>query len=335
MPIVVGNPGQPAPPKKKGPQADEGDKASPSCSTDGKHLFVYVGTGDMACYDFEGNQLWKFNTKTRYGNYSIQHGIHVTPLLHEDRLYFPLLANGVKHIVVALDKATGKEIWKVNRPTTAKSESLEAYTSPVLWKNGQELNLVILGSDFCTGHSLKDGTELWRLGDINLRGVGNHRIIATPTASDDLLLVPTCRGQLVFGLKPGVSGFVKTGSPPVMWRIDDGAPDVSTALIHDGLVYLPQSSSNLLVVDAKTGATQYDVSLTKGRYRASPVFADGHIYLQGRDSGDVAVIKPGRKLEKIANNHLPDYFTASPAISNGRIYLRGFKTLYAISEGGK
>jgi outer membrane protein assembly factor BamB len=323
---------------RSGIMKGEGDEASPSCSTDGKNVFVYLGTGDLACLDFDGKEIWKFNVQNRYGRFSIQHGMHVTPLLHEDRLYLALLTNAKEgHWVIALDKATGKEVWKVARPSDAKSESREAYTSPVLWQNGNALNLVILGCDYCTGHSLKDGSELWRLSDLNPggRNKNNHRIIASPAASSDLLVVPTCRGLHVVGLKPAVTGLIKAGDSFEQWRINEGAPDVSTPLILDGLIYLAESDGRLVCLDAKTGAALYDKTLTKGRYRASPVCADGNVYLLGRDSGTVAVIKSGRKLDLISNNRLPDFFTASPAIANGRIYLRGFKTLYAISEGGK
>jgi len=314
----------------------EGNDASPSPSTDGKLVFSYFGSGDFACHDFEGKEVWKFNAQDRYGKFSIQHGMHVTPLLHEDRLYLPLLTNG-GHWVVAIDKATGKEAWKAPRKTDAVGESREAYTSPVLWKNDKEWNLVVLGCDYATGHSLKDGSELWRLGDLN-PGKGNksnHRIIASPAAAGDQLVVPTCRGLHVVSIKAGATGTIKAASSLEQWRINRGSPDVSIPLVHDGLVYLPQSQNELLVVDLKTGEDVFRKDLTKGRYRASPMCADDLIYVTGRDSGNVTVIKAGRKLEVVADNRLPDIFTASPAPSQGRIYLRGFKALYAISQDGK
>jgi outer membrane protein assembly factor BamB len=314
----------------------EGNDASPSPSTDGKHVFAYFGTGDLVCFDLDGNEIWKFNAPQRYGKFSIQHGMHITPLLHEDRLYMALLTNG-GHWVIALDKTTGKDVWKVARKTDAVGESREAYTSAVLWQNGKELNLVVLGCDYATGHRLSDGGEVWRLGDLN-PGKGNksnHRIISSPAATADELIVPTCRGLAVVALKQGAAGFIKAGASSEQWRITEGAPDVSVPLVHDGVVYLPQSQRDLICVDLKTGETLYKKELTKGRYRASPVYADGNIYLMGRDTGNVTVLKASRKLEVLADNLLPDVFTASPAISQGRIYLRGFKTLYAISEGGK
>ena len=314
----------------------EGNDASATPSTDGKHVFAYVGTGDFACFDFDGKEIWKFNAAKRYGKFSIGWGMHITPLLHEDKLYMALLTNA-GHWVVAIDKATGEDVWKVARPTDAVSESREAYTSPVLWKNGKDLNLVVLGCDYATGHSLKDGAEMWRLGDLNPGGgnKGNHRIVTSPVASADELIVPTCRGLAVVALKQGAAGKINTGSPFEQWRIKKGAPDVPCPLIHDGLVYLQQANGVLICVEAKTGKELYNERLNSDRYRASPIYADGKIYTVGRDNGIVSVVKAGPKFELLATNRMPDVFTASPAVSQGRLYLRGFQTLYAISEGGK
>ena len=313
---------------------DEGNEASSTATTDGKHVFAYFGTGEFAAFDLAGKEIWKFNAQKRYGNFSIQHGMHVTPLLHEDRLYLTLLTNG-GHWVIALDKATGKEVWKVARKTDAVSESREAYTSPVLWRNGKDLNLVVLGCDYTTGHLLNDGKEVWRLGDLNLKNSPAHRIIASPLATSDELIVPTCRGLVVVALKQGASGFIKTGSPQEQWRIVKGSPDVPSPLVHDGLLYLMRENGVLICMDVKTGEQLYEERLTAERYRGSPIYADGKIYLSGRDSGTFSVVKAGRKFELQATNRLPDEFPASPAVSQGRIYLRGFRTLYAIQEGAK
>ncbi|MBI2803986.1 MAG: PQQ-like beta-propeller repeat protein [Planctomycetes bacterium] len=312
----------------------EGNEASPTPSTDGKNVFTYVGTGEMAAFDMDGKEIWKFNAQKRYGRFSIQHGMHITPLLHGDRLYFALLTNG-GHWVVAIDKATGKEAWKIARPSDARSESREAYTSPVLWKNGDELNLVVLGCDYTTGHRLDDGKELWRLGDLNPKNSPAHRIIASPVATSDLLIVPTCRGLVVSAVKQGAKGTFGAGSSMEQWRISKGSPDVPCPLAHDGLVYLQRENGLMIVLDQKTGKEVYQERLNSERYRSSPIFADGKIYTIGRDSGTVSVLKAGRKFQVLATNRLPDNITASPAVSGGRLYIRGFQTLYAFSDGGK
>jgi len=314
---------------------DEANEASASPSTDGKYVYTFVGSGDCACHDFDGNQVWHFNAQERYGKFKIEHGVHITPLLGDDRLYLVLLhSNG--HWVVALDKATGNEVWKVDRKSDAVGESREAYSSPCLWRTGNDVSLVVLGCDYTTGHRLSDGKEIWRLTGLNPKASYSPalRIISSPVPSPDLLVVPTARGGMVVAVKPGASGPIAPGNPFEAWRIKKGAPDVPSPLIHDGLVYLGRENGLLHCVDAKTGKQIYESVLHRDRYRASPVFADDKVYITSRD-GTFSVIKPGPKFELLAENTLPDVFTASPAIANGRIYLRGFQALYAISEGGK
>lgn len=312
---------------------DEANEASASPSTDGKHVFVFVGSGHVACFDFDGNEVWKFNAQDRYGKFNIIHGVHNTPLLHEDRLYLVLLHTG-GHWVAALDKATGKEIWKVDRKSDAKGESREAYSSPILWQNGADLNLVVLGCDYTTGHRLSDGQEVWRLGDLNPKEKYSTalRIIASPVANPGLLVVPTARGGIIVGLKTGLKGSIQAGNPSEIWRKAKGAPDVPSPLVHDGLVYLMRENGVLNCWDAKTGEEHYQERLHADRYRASPIYADGRIYLTSRD-GTFSVVKAGPKFQLLATNNLPDNFTASPAVAHGRIYLRGFEALYAIQEG--
>jgi len=322
-------------------RADEGNLASPSPSTDGKRVYAFFGSGDFACCDMDGKLLWKFNAQERYGKFDILHGMHVTPLLHGDRLYLALLHAGGQW-VIALDTATGKEIWKVERPTDGVFEGTHSYASPILWKPGQEEQLIVHGCDYTTAHRLSDGSEIWRLTDLNPKDRYDRtfRIIASPTATADLLVVPTCKAGPVVALKPDLKGVIKAGSEGVLWRIEGGGrntpnktPDVPCPLIHDGLVYLVREygrdRGSLICIDQKTGKELYQAPLHPSRYRSSPVLADGKIYLVARE-GMVTVIKPGPRFEKLAQFQMPDLFTAGPAIANGRIYLRGFKELYAI-----
>jgi outer membrane protein assembly factor BamB len=319
----------------------EANNASASPATDGKHVYAFFGTGDFVCCDFAGNIVWRFDAQQRYGKFRIQHGIHITPVLDGDRLYLSLLHSNA-WLVLAVDKKTGDEIWKVRRESDATDECEQAYSSPVLWRNGKAEYLVVLGCDYCTAHSVKDGAEIWRVGDLNPKNRYNRafRIIATPAASADLIVVPSARDGPIIGVKPQATGKVEIGGPFEQWRQPSKrTPDVSAPLIHDGLVYIcrqysPREAPVLICLDAKTGKELYNQKIHESRYRASPVYADGKIYLVARD-GWVTVVKAGPKFEVLATNRLPDEITASPAISGGRIYLRGFNALYAISEGGK
>jgi outer membrane protein assembly factor BamB len=331
---------------KKRFRADEGNFASPSPCTDGKHVYAFFGTGDFACCDMKGEVVWKFNAEERYGKFDILHGMHVSPLLEGDRLYISLLhAKGAW--VVALEKATGKEVWKVARPTDGVFEGTHSYASPILWRVGKETVLVVHGCDYTTGHSLDDGSELWRLGDLNPKAKYDQtfRIVASPTATADLLIVPTCKAGPLVALKPGAKGPIKLGSDFEQWRIAGGVPDKPTTtpdvpcpLVHDGLAYLVRQygkdKGTLICIDVKSGKEHYHETLYDERYRSCPVYADGKIYIVAHD-GTVTVIKPGPKFQVLAVNKLEDRIAASPAVSGGRIYFRGYTALHAISVGGK
>jgi outer membrane protein assembly factor BamB len=312
---------------------DEANEGLASPSTDGKHVYTLVYSGAVACHDFDGREVWKFDAQERYGKFDILHGVHNTPLLYEDRLYLTLLhSNG--HWVIALDKATGKEVWKIERPSDALSVSREAYASPCIWNEGQEKCLVVLGCDYATGHRLADGHEIWRLGDLNPKAKYNTtlQLISSPVATPKMLLVSTGRCEAVVAVRPGARGLIQAGGPFELWRTRRGAPEVPSLVAHDGLVYLARDNGLLHCVDARTGTELYLQRLHAGRYVASPILAAGRLYVIARD-GTISVVKSGRNFELLAANTLDDNFTASPAVSNGRLYLRGFRSLYAIAQG--
>ncbi len=313
----------------------EGNLASASPSTDGRHVYVFTGTGDFAGFDFDGKEIWKFDAQERYGKFKIQHGMHVTPLLHGDRLYLSLLHSG-GWWVIAFDKATGKEVWKVKRETDARQECEQAYASPILGKNGGEEYLIVHGCDYTTGHHLSDGSEIWRLTDLNSKASYHPtlRFVTTPVATSELIVVPTAKSGPVIAIKPDAKGTITAGSSSELWRKPAITPDVPCPLVHNGLVYLCRESGVLICLDAKTGKEQYQQRLHPARYRASPVYADGKVYCTARD-GVISVVKAGPAFELLAENKLPDQTSASPAISDGRIYIRGWEALYAIAETAK
>jgi outer membrane protein assembly factor BamB len=313
---------------------DEGNEGAASPSTDGKYVYTFVWSGAVACHDFEGREVWKFDAQERYGKFDILHGVHSTPLLHEGRLYLVLL-HSKGHWVIALDKATGKEVWKIDRKSDAVGVSREAYASPCLWK-GKQTSLVVLGCDYATGHRLEDGSEIWRLGDLNPRATYNPtlQLIATPVATPEMLFVPTAKGGCVVAIKPGARGLIRAGDPFERWRRAKGSPDVPSPLVYEGRVYLVREPGFLQCLDAQTGAELYLHRLHADRYCASPILAAGRIYLTARD-GTTSVVRVGRHFELLATNTLDDNFTASAAVGNDRIYLRGFRSLYAIEERGR
>lgn len=319
---------------KKGSRArgDEGNSVSASPSTNGKHIYVFVGTGEFTCFDMNGNVVWQFDAQERYGKFNIQFGISSTPVLHQDKLYWQLIHTDGQ-FVICLNAADGKDVWKVQRPSDGHTENEHSYASAVMWNKGDNAYLVVHGNDYTTAHDLKDGREIWRLGGLNPKEKYNPylRFVASPACSEDLIVVPTAKNGPVVGLKPGAQGNVGPGSPYEQWRRTRETPDVPSPLIHEGLVYLCRENGVLICIDAETGKEYYNQRIHSARYRASPVFADGKIFCTARD-GTVTVTKAGKTFESLSVNKLSDQISASPVIANGKIYLRGYEKLYCIGN---
>jgi len=318
--------------KMKVYRGDEGNDASPSPSTDGKFVYVFVGSGDFACFDFDGNEKWKFNAQERYGKFKIQFGIHNTPVLFGNRLYMQLIHDNA-HVVVAIDKATGAEVWKVDRKSDGYAENMHSYASPVMWSRGDDAYLITHGNDYAIAHKLTDGSEIWRVAELNPKAKYNPtlRLVTSPLATPDMIIIPSAKNGPVVCLNPNAKGIIMPGNESVIWRRASNTPDVPSPLIHDGLLYLCREKGELLVMEAKTGKELYNERTADMRHRGSPVYVDGKVILTGRD-GTFSVAKAGSKFELLSQNKMSDIFSASPAISDETMYLRGWKNLYAIKN---
>lgn len=318
--------------KNKTVRRDEGNSASPSPSTDGRHVWAMMSTGDIGCYTFDGEEVWKFNLQDRYGDFDIQFGMTSSPVLDGDRLYLQLLHTG-NSLVLALDKATGREIWKQHRPTDARAECEHSYASPTIYRDGQLALLITHGCDYVVAHRLSDGQEVWRCGGLNLKSKYNPtlRFVASPVAVPGLVIVPSAKNGPVLALDPNAKGDITDTTEGHLWTRPRNTPDVPSPLVVDGLVYLCREDGTLLCLDAETGEEYYRKRGHADRHRASPVYVDGKILLTARD-GTVTVVKPGKEFEILASNDMVESISSSPVVAGGRLYLRTFDALYSIGN---
>jgi outer membrane protein assembly factor BamB len=313
-------------------RADEGGNiTTASPSTDGKLVFAFAGSGQLVAFDFDGKKVWEDDIQ-KYGKFSIQFGCHWTPVLYKDRLYLQVLHRGAQ-LLIAYDKNTGTEIWKVRRKSDGRGESPDVYASAFLWEKDGKALLISHGNDYCTAHRLEDGEEVWRVTELNpkARYNGAWRAVSSPLVTPDLIVVPSCKHHQTVAIDPNTAhGEIGPGNSAEKWRYKS-TPDVPSPLLVDGVVYLVSANDGTMsAIDAATGKPLYEgPRLTGQRVRTNPLYADGKIYIVGRD-GTIPVVKPGRTFEVLEKNQLPDTFTASPAVSNGRIYLHGWKYLWAI-----
>ena len=319
-------------------RGDEGNSASPSPSTDGKHVWATMANGTLTCYTIEGKEVWKLELPERYGKFKIAFGMTSTPVLDGSRLYLQLIHGdgdpGTREAtVVCLDALSGSEIWKADRPSDGRGECESSYASPTLYRDEKLAFLITHGADYVVAHDLVNGHELWRCGDLNPKGTYNNtlRFVASPVAAEGMIVVPTAKQGPVLGLRPDGKGDLTDQEQAFFWRIPRDTPDVPSPLIHDGLVYLCRENGDLIVMEAQSGKQLYTNRTTRDRHRASPVYGDGKIYLSARN-GVITVVKAGPKFQILSQNDLGEPISASPAVSGGRIYIRTFNALYAIGK---
>ena len=308
--------------------------STPSPVTDGTTVWVMTGTGILKAFDFNGSELWMRDVQKEYGRFGLNWGYASSPLLHQGSLYIQVL-HGMKtddpSYVMKVDGKTGKTVWKVDRPTAAVSESPDAYTTPLLVGTGKSVEIVISGGDIVTGHDPATGKELWRANGLNPNNDPYYRIVASPLVAAGLIIAPT-RNRPMLALKPGGAGDV-TATHKV-WSFDLG-PDVPTPVSDGKLLYVVRDNGVVHALDVKTGAVVWGPERLKtGAYSSSPVLADGKIYVISENEGMTSVFSAGPKFEVLAENPLDDYCLASPAISNGQIFIRTDKFLWAIGKSG-
>jgi len=318
--------------ESRGKSKGEKSFASPSPSTDGKRVYTMTGTGEVVAFDFDGQEVWRFNAQERYGKFRYGFGYHTTPLLYAGQLYLQLIHSGGAW-VVAIDVTNGKESWKIERASDGVAECEHSYTSPCLWRDDKQARLITHGNDYAIAHRLTDGKEIWRVGDLNPKDQYNRtlRFVSSPVAVPGLIVVPSAKGRGVVGVRPNATGLIMSGAKGEKWRLTRGTPDVVSPLIFGQEVYLNRENGSVICLDAATGEQHYSERAHAQTYRASPVAADGKIYVTARD-GTVSVIKAGAQFEVLFKNKIKDQLTASPAIAGGRIYLRGFEALYAVGK---
>jgi outer membrane protein assembly factor BamB len=328
-------------------RAGEGNSASPSPCTDGEHVWVLFGTGALACYSKEGNEVWKLDINERFGKLDIQFGLTSTPVLDGNHLYLQLIHGPMKMddltrtgLIVQLDKKTGKTNWQVERKTDAKFECKHSYASPVLYRDGNTEYLIAHGADCVTGHALSDGKELWRFGLLNgptkinpKQNDPTFRFVASPgiAPGSDTIIVPTAKEGPAIALKASaLSGESSSRADVVRW-VESRTPDVSIPVIVDGLVYMLHKDGKLQCIELATGKELYMNRTYSGQHRSSPTWIDGHLYY-GSNDGHFTVVKAGREFEIVNTVEFGEAITASVAATNGTLLIRSYDALYAIGE---
>jgi outer membrane protein assembly factor BamB len=285
--------------------------------TDGKQVYAFFGTEGLYAYDFKGNLKWKASVG---GIATLGVGYGSSPVLHQGLVI--LLCDedsGEKSFIAAYDAKTGKEAWRVPRKIQI------SWATPVVVRAGNRDELITAGNEWLIAYDPMTGKELWRA-----KGLESNAV-PTPVVGKDVVVITSgYPSKKAVAIRPGGTGDI-TGSDRVLWTYDKGTAYVPSPILYGEYVYLVTDKGLMTCLDAKTGAVKYEGGRVPvpATFMASPVAFDGKILLPSQD-GDTFVIKAGPAHEVLRTNSLGEPISASPAMANGRVYIRGERHLFAI-----
>jgi outer membrane protein assembly factor BamB len=312
--------------------------ASASPATDGRVVVAWFGSQGVHAFDVKGNPLWQVDIgKVDMGAYDIpsfEWGPASSPIIWKD-LVLLQVDTQTDSFLLALDSATGKTVWKTDRA------ELPSWGTPTVVSTAAGDELVTNASNYVRGYDPRTGKELWKLG-------GSSKITApTPFlapagrgSADSLIIVTSGRRpeQPIFAIRPGGRGDLtpekgQTSSPGVVWSKTGRGAYMPTPIVYDSILYVIANNGVFDAYDPKTGEEIYRkrAEPVGSGFSASPVAADGRIYLSSED-GDIIVVAAGREFKQIAVNPMGDLVMATPALSQGVMYVRSASSLFAVGR---
>jgi outer membrane protein assembly factor BamB len=303
---------------------DNGTWASSSAVTDGQHIIASFESRGIYCYDMSGTLVWQKDLGDKKMRNEFGEGS--TPALHGNTVvvvWDHFIPGG--SFVVALDKRTGNELWRVKR------DEIDTWATPLIVEHDGRAHVVVPGMNRLRSYDLRTGEVIWETAGLTMNP------IPSPVAADGIVFATSgFRGNSLKAIRlTGAKGDI-TGTSNVAWTLDRDTPYVPSPLLYDGLLYILKTNNGLLsAFEATTGKPHYQLQRLEqaANVFASPVGAAGRVYIAGRD-GTTVVLKHGPTFEILAENTLDDGFDASPAVVDRELYLRGYRYLYAIGASG-
>ena len=305
--------------------------ANSTPATDGKYVVAFFGSQGLYAYDMNGREVWKRDLGVlnagAYDAPDYEWGTASSPIIYRDMVIVQCDTQG-ESFLLAVSIKTGKTIWKTAR------EELPSWGTPTIYPGKERVELITNASNFIRGYDPQTGKELWRLG-------GSSKITApTPIFSDDLIVVASGRRPEapIFVIRAGANGDIslprgQSSSRDVAWSKQARGSYMPTPLIYGAHLYVLSNQGVFDCYDLKTGTDVYRERLPHhgSGFSASPVAADGKIYLSSED-GDIFVVKAGPAFKLLATNPMGELLMATPAISSGMMFVRTQHQLFAIAR---
>jgi outer membrane protein assembly factor BamB len=291
--------------------------ATPTPATDGKLVYAWFGNGQAVALDMDGRAVWTRHLGIEYGSFKTPWGHGGSPTLYRDTLFL-LCDHGDNAYLLALEKATGKERWKMKR-----SKGSISHSTPLVVKGPERDELIVNSSERIDAFDPQNGELLWYAGS------QRQTPVPSPVFHNGVIYLSRgYRNSDFLAIKPGGKGDVSKSN--ILWRASGGASYVPSILYYEGLLYVTNEVGVVTCADAATGEAVWRQRLG-GIFFASPVAGDGKVYMVS-ETGETYVLRAGRTAEVLAKNELNERMLASPAISNGRLFLRSDGTLFCVGQ---
>jgi outer membrane protein assembly factor BamB len=304
--------------------------STPTPVGDGRRVYVMFGTGDFAALNQDGEIVWQRNLVTEYGKYNFNHGYGSSPMLLNDRLYVVCLHQGPSYLL-AVDAGTGQNVWKKDRNLESKDEAQDSYSSPIWVQKGTGTELVLAGAETISGYDPKSGDEIWRFGGLKVPHPYG-RTIAGPTAADGVIVVVASgfqnRGYTV-ALKDGGKGNITETHK--MWSSSKYSADCPTPVILGGKLFSIRDDGMATCLDLKTGEPYWQERLFSENVKVSPIAAEGKIYFTSNQA-NTTVVNAAEKFQVLATNKLNEATLATPAVADGKLFIRTDGNLYCVGN---
>lgn len=302
--------------------------ASETPVTDGKNVFVYFGGVGLFCFDMDGNQIWKKDVAaadTRFG-----WGTSSSPVIDDKRVFIQN-DNEKSSFLVAFDKKSGDEVWRKTRKEGS------SWSSPYLWKTANRTELITMSTPFTKSFDPATGNELWSMAK------NSSITCATPISNAEMLFVSSGyvgdKSRPIYAVRPNSSGDIslkkgESKSASIAWSLPQAGPYNPSPLLYKNRIYVLLDRGFLACYDAESGKEIYSRKRLDGSragFTSSPWAYDGKIFCLNED-GDCFVVKAGDEFEQLHTNKLEEMCMATPAISDGMLYIRTLTELIAIGS---
>jgi outer membrane protein assembly factor BamB len=304
--------------------------ANPTPATDGRHVVAYFGSEGLYCYDPDGQLLWQRDVGVidvgAFNDPDLQWGVASSPILYRDKVILQCDRHK-DSFLAAYDLQTGKEAWRTPR------EALPSWSTPTVYEGPPRDELVVNGTDLIRGYDPQTGKELWRLGR------NSEIAVPAPVLGQGLIFVTSGYRpiQPIYAIRPGARGDISLdqgaeGNASIAWSKVRGGPYMPTPVVYGPYLYTCSNNGIVACYEARTGTQIYRERLGgSGGYSASPVAADGKLYFTSEESG-IRVVRAGPHFELLAVNPMGGPCMATPAISDGRIFVRTQHALFALGK---